>query len=86
MYPSRQIWRGIDHKGNNWLIERYSDDLPNLVRWVKLNRLRDHKLLDQVSDWTGYSWNAARWVPSQPAVPRYIRQAVESHLQREVAP
>ena len=86
MYPSRQIWRGTDHKGNNWLIERYSDNLPNLVRWVKFSGLRGHKLLDQVSAWNGNSWNAARWVPNQPVVPSYIRQVVEGHLHREVAP
>lgn len=82
MQPSRQIWRGTDHRGNSWLVEHYSEKLPNLVRWLKYSGgQRGHKLLDQVSEWRGSEWNATRWVPNQPIVPADIRQMVERQLQ-----
>jgi hypothetical protein len=82
---ARELWVGQDHRGNNWMVQRYSEKLPNLVRWVKYSGSgRGHKLLDQVSDWTGSGWNAARWIPAKPMVPDYIQRQVEELVKQGV--
>ena len=82
---TRELWVGQDHRGNNWRVELYSPQLPNLVRWVKYSGSgRGHKLLDQVSDWTGSGWNAARWIPAKPMVPDYIQRQVEELVKQGV--
>ena len=48
---SKTIWAGEDHLGNRWEVIRYSDALPNLIRFLKYTTNR--KLLDQVADWDG---------------------------------
>ena len=73
------IWDGQDHRGNHWIISRYSDAMPDIIRWVKYGTRG--KLLDQTSRWRGDHWCGGRWRPSHPIVPEGIRREVESVLQ-----
>ena len=72
------IWDGQDHRGNNWIITRYSDAMPDIIRWVKYGTRG--KLLDQTSRWRGDHWCGGRWRPSHPIVPEAIRREVENVL------
>lgn len=51
-----------------------------LVRFIKRGRQR--KALDQVAVWHG-EWDAYRWVPHHPTVPREVIELVKRRL-REV--
>tara|TARA_R110000772_G_scaffold260247_1_gene378139 strand:- start:1569 stop:1829 length:261 start_codon:yes stop_codon:yes gene_type:complete len=77
---NRAVWIGEDHRGNRWEVIRYSDALPNLIRFLKYTTNR--KLLDQVADWDGADWSGKRWMPRRPVVPDEVRLRVEELLQR----
>ncbi|MEB3354692.1 MAG: hypothetical protein VKM34_10755 [Cyanobacteriota bacterium] len=65
-----------------WVVERYSDDDPTLIRFVKWGRTG--KQLDQVARWVGGRWDPARWVPRAPQCPQYMLNAVTRRLRTEV--
>lgn len=75
------IWDGEDHRGNQWIITRYSEAMPQLVHWRKWGTRG--KLLDQVSRWNGDHWCGGRWWPSKAVVPDAIRLEVEASLRGE---
>lgn len=76
------LWDGRDHRGNRWIVARYSAAMPHLVRWQKWGARG--KLLDQVAHWSGDRWGGGRWRPGKPLVPDPIRLEVERALQEAV--
>lgn len=63
-----------------WCVERQPAGItdPMVVRFRKWNGSRS--LLNQNARWTGDGWDARRWVPKVPTVPRAILQHVEQHM------
>ena len=72
------VWDGEDHRGNHWVVRRYSEAMPHLIHWQKWGTRG--KLLDQVAQWNGDHWGGGRWRPGKPVVPEGIRREVEAAL------
>lgn len=68
-----------DIAGNSWQVMRLQPIArPGLVRFLLRNTHR--KRLDQTAEWSPNGWSTRRWVPRTPAVPDYLRRAVEGRL------
>lgn len=68
-----------------WRIEQdpTRNGSDRLVRFHKHNGQR--KLLDQIAEWQGASWNINRWTPKSPQVPARVLRLVENHMRQVVA-
>lgn len=78
----REVAMAVIYEDDSWEIKTYSDERPELIRFIHRGGSLKRLLLDQIALWDNqaFAWGPIRWRPLPPIVPKHILWRVELEL------
>jgi len=72
----------VIYSDDEWSVETYSDDHPELIKFIKRDDNKK-KVLEQIDQ--TYLWGPIMWRPLPPAVPNNILWRIEHELRKRAS-